>query len=105
MVTWWPSRPPFRFTSSAHRSYPCTSALPSAEKSPVSDTDTPMVMGVPGEGVAVLVVGPHEITVRPRPATDAIKALRMALSSRPRARLSNAQRLAVNKRLPYVRHG
>ena len=44
--------PPWAFTSLAHSSYPCSNAWPSAEKSPVSDSDAPMVIGPVGWLVA-----------------------------------------------------
>src|SRR2546429_10013440 len=37
--------PPWAFTSLAHSWYPRSNAWPSAEKSPVSDSDAPMVIG------------------------------------------------------------
>src|SRR5437868_14774115 len=43
--TFRPSRPPWAFTSFAHSLYPFSNARPSAEKSPVSDSDAPIVIG------------------------------------------------------------
>ena len=43
-----PRIPPWAFTSLAHSWYPRSNALPSAEKSPVSDSDAPMVTGPVG---------------------------------------------------------
>ena len=40
--------PPWAFTSLAHSWYPFSNAWPSAEKSPVSDSDAPMVIGPVG---------------------------------------------------------
>ena len=40
--------PPWAFTSLAHSRYPRLNAWPSAEKSPVSDSDAPMVIGPVG---------------------------------------------------------
>src|SRR5205823_13224294 len=44
-LTWRPRMPPWAFTSLAHSWYPRSNAWPSAEKSPVSDSDAPMVIG------------------------------------------------------------
>ena len=40
--------PPWAFTSLAHSWYPFSNAWPSAEKSPVRDSDAPMVIGPVG---------------------------------------------------------
>src|SRR5207302_2276663 len=81
IVTWCPLRPPALLTSCAHRSYPCLSALPSPEKSPLWDIDTPIVMGAAGV-VGVLVVPPHAMAVIPSAATAAaIKRLCMLAPS------------------------
>src|SRR5215472_8425902 len=45
--------PPWAFTSLAHSSYPRLNAWPSAEKSPVRDSDAPMVIGPVGLAVEV----------------------------------------------------
>src|SRR6266851_5775911 len=45
-LTCRPRMPPWAFTSLAHSWYPLSNAWPSAEKSPVRDSDAPMVMGL-----------------------------------------------------------
>src|SRR5690349_1294778 len=58
-LTFRPSRPPWAFTSLAHSLYPFAKACPSAEKSPVLDSDAPMVIGPADPAdVAVLWPGP-----------------------------------------------
>src|SRR5258707_5393507 len=51
-LTWRPRMPPRAFTFLAHSWYPRSNAWPSAEKSPVSDSDAPMVIGPVGRLVA-----------------------------------------------------
>src|SRR4029077_3399589 len=51
-LTFRPRMPPWAFTSLAHSWYPSLNAWPSAEKSPVRDSDAPMLIGAvepPGE--------------------------------------------------------
>src|ERR1035437_4947691 len=45
-VTLRPSRPPLALMSSAQSWEPCWNAFPSAEKSPVRESDTPILIGV-----------------------------------------------------------
>src|SRR5260370_40449528 len=45
-LTCRPRRPPWAFRSWAHSWYPLSNAWPSAEKSPVMDSDAPRVMGL-----------------------------------------------------------
>src|SRR6266567_4680177 len=61
-LTWRPRMPPWAFTSLAHSWYPRSNAWPSAEKSPASDSDAPMVIGPVG-----CLVGAGIIRMRPRP--------------------------------------
>src|ERR1700687_751891 len=79
MVTWWPSRPPLALTSFAQRSYPWTRALPSPEKSPLSETDTPIVIGAAGAGEppALSDEVPHAESTRANPAAIIDTGLRM----------------------------
>src|SRR5437660_8408388 len=66
--TWRPSTPPFLLTVSAHSLYPCSNALPSAEKSPERDNETPILMGVLGWLLPlvdeVLVLPPQALSTR-----------------------------------------
>src|SRR5215210_3235500 len=45
--TWRPSSPPFWLTWSCQISYPCFAAWPGSEKSPVSGSDAPILIGFP----------------------------------------------------------
>src|SRR6266576_4823050 len=68
--TWRPSTPPFLLTVSAHSFYPCSKALPSAEKSPERDKEIPILMGVLGwllplvAVVLLLLLPPHALSTR-----------------------------------------
>src|SRR4029077_11115884 len=108
IVTWCPSSPPFLLMSCTHRSYPCISAFPSVEKSPLSDKETPIVIGAWGDAVVLAVELPHAARTRAHPATIIDTGLRMLPPfgpSRLNAVGSAPLFLALNKRLFYVRHG
>src|SRR5512142_1296135 len=82
-LTGRPSRPPRAFTSLAHSLYPRSNACPSAEKSPVRDSDAPMVIG-PAEpvGEAVPPLGPPPLvqaarTLTPSTATAPLASARL----------------------------
>src|SRR2546430_17327260 len=102
-------RPTFGFAACAQRSVPCWRAFPAAEKSPLSETETPIVMGVDAGGdplVPPLV--PHAERTRANPAAIIDTGLRMLPPFLPtRLVLSGFGRLflALNKRLFYLRQG
>src|SRR5476651_2469747 len=100
MVTLWPSRPPLAFSSWAHRSYPWTRALPSPEKSPVRETETPIVIGVPAW--AVPPVPPLLLPQAVRPSADTVRIEVTVVNTGLRIVLSNLAAASpdlLNKRL------
>src|SRR5580765_7993763 len=86
-LTFRPSRPPWAFTSLAHSLYPFAKACPSAEKSPVLDSDAPMVIG-PADpaGVAVLWPGPLPVQAARTLAPSTVRALMAKVVLRNRGR-------------------
>ena len=72
--------PPWAFTSLAHSSYPFSNAWPSAEKSPVSDSDAPMVI-VPVGRLVEAGVAPLELLE----LVHAVRALRPSTVTAARA--------------------
>src|SRR5436190_22570776 len=89
VVSWTfrPRRPPWAFTSLAHSRYPFSKACPSAEKSPVMDSDAPMVSG-PADpaGVAVLRPGPPPVQAARTLAPSTARALLAKVFLRNRGR-------------------
>jgi hypothetical protein len=62
MTTCRPSSPPLALTVLAHNSYPALTALPLSAKSPVSDTDAPITIGVVEAGFGLLVFDVHAVS-------------------------------------------
>src|SRR5437764_1094500 len=81
MVSWTlrPRMPPWAFTSLAHSRYPRLNASPSAEKSPDSDSDAPMVIGPVGWLVAAVSSSPGNLPAL-RYAADLARARDVALT-------------------------
>src|SRR5271169_1193557 len=93
-LTFRPSRPPWLFTSLAHRWYPLSNAWPSAVNAPlagVSDSDAPMVIGVVELPVGVVpleVLEPLHAASTLTPSTMTVLAATLVLVNRGRTGLT-----------------
>src|SRR3954454_311884 len=74
-----PSSPPASFVIASQTLYPCWAALPGSEKSPVSGSDAPILIGAL---FAVLVLPPPPPLLPPQPATTSAVAASPGASQR-----------------------
>ena len=83
-LTWRPSIPPWLLTTLCHSWYPRWNATPSAEKSPVSDSDAPIRIG--GSEPAVLPDALPAGLLLPQAASTAAASAATAVTDKKRAR-------------------